>query len=127
MHDACARNDDKVIFENPLIYSAVSRVSCSRHELGLKVMGRYVPRSGWAEQKTSRESCCGNSKITTTKLKEGIANPSTKIRFSGWKFSNLSSIVYATVMLWAVSHEPTHPFVRFFCVPSGCLRRDRTE
>jgi hypothetical protein len=24
-------------------------------------MGRYVPRSGWAEQKTSRESCCGKT------------------------------------------------------------------
>src|SRR5207302_7084915 len=30
-----------------------SRVSCSRHELGLKGMGRYVPRSGWAEEKTA--------------------------------------------------------------------------
>src|SRR5205085_6076933 len=43
-----------------------SRVSCSRHELGLKGMGRYVPRSGWAEQKTSRESCCGKTAIHHT-------------------------------------------------------------
>src|SRR6266446_7414311 len=26
-------------------------------------MGRYVPRSGWAEQKTSRESCCAKTAI----------------------------------------------------------------
>jgi len=43
-----------------------SRVSCSRHELGLKGMGRYVPRSGWAEQRTSRESCCGKTAIHHT-------------------------------------------------------------
>src|SRR5207253_11234509 len=29
-------------------------------------MGRYVPRSGWAEQKTSRESCCGKTAIHHT-------------------------------------------------------------
>jgi hypothetical protein len=29
-------------------------------------MGRYVPRSGWAEQKTSRESCCGKTAIYHT-------------------------------------------------------------
>ena len=29
-------------------------------------MGRYVPRSGWAEQKTSRESCCGETAIHHT-------------------------------------------------------------
>ena len=28
-----------------------SRVPCSRHELGLKGMGQYVPRSGWASKK----------------------------------------------------------------------------
>jgi hypothetical protein len=28
-------------------------------------MGRYVPRSGWAEQKTSRESCCGKQQSIT--------------------------------------------------------------
>src|SRR5207302_2172581 len=33
---------------------------------GLKGMGRYVPRSGWAEQKTSRESCCGKTAIHHT-------------------------------------------------------------
>jgi hypothetical protein len=59
------RRDDKVIFENPLILLR-SRVSCSRHELGLKGMGRYVPRSGWAEQKPSRESCCGKIAIHHT-------------------------------------------------------------
>jgi len=26
-------------------------------------MGRYVALSGWAEQKTSRESCCGKTAI----------------------------------------------------------------
>jgi hypothetical protein len=29
-------------------------------------MGRYVPRSGWAEQKTSRESYCGKTAIHHT-------------------------------------------------------------
>jgi len=29
-------------------------------------MGRYVPRSGWAEQKTSRGSCCGKTAIHHT-------------------------------------------------------------
>ena len=29
-------------------------------------MERYVPRSGWAEQKTSRESCCGKTAIHHT-------------------------------------------------------------
>jgi hypothetical protein len=29
-------------------------------------MGRYVARSGWAEQKTSRESCCGKTAIHHT-------------------------------------------------------------
>ena len=29
-------------------------------------MGRYVPRSGWAEQKTSRESCCGKTAVHHT-------------------------------------------------------------
>jgi hypothetical protein len=29
-------------------------------------MGRYVPRSAWAEQKTSRESCCGKTAIHHT-------------------------------------------------------------
>ena len=29
-------------------------------------MGRYVPRSGCAEQKTSRESCCGKTAIHHT-------------------------------------------------------------
>jgi hypothetical protein len=28
-------------------------------------MGRHVPRSGWAEQKTSRESCCGKTASIT--------------------------------------------------------------
>jgi len=29
-------------------------------------MGRYVPRSGWGEQKTSPESCCGKTAIHHT-------------------------------------------------------------
>jgi hypothetical protein len=29
-------------------------------------MGRYVPRPGWAEQKTSRERCCGKTAIHHT-------------------------------------------------------------
>jgi hypothetical protein len=33
-------------------------------------MGRYVPRSGWAEQKTSRESCCGKTAIHHTSQPE---------------------------------------------------------
>jgi hypothetical protein len=28
-------------------------------------MGRYVPRSGWAEQKTARESCCEKKQSIT--------------------------------------------------------------
>jgi hypothetical protein len=61
---ACACNDDKVIFENPSDLLR-SRVSCSRHELGLKGMGRYVPHSVWAEQKTSREAAAEKQQSIT--------------------------------------------------------------
>ena len=53
---ACACKDDKVIFENPLIYSA-GLFGVPGMNWDSRVWGRYVPRSGWAEQKTSRDNC----------------------------------------------------------------------